>query len=425
MTSALDTAAPEPATAPPPPVPGPLQTQFPDALRDQLVALRRALHQHPELSGHETDTAIRLAAALMAVTVRRSADVRHIGNVVIGRIAGRQSDGPVVAIRGDIDALPIQEATGLPYASVSPGVMHACGHNVHATWAVGAAALLANAPAMGDVLIVLQPSEETGRGALEVLETGALAGVAAIFGGHVDRRFGVGQIVADEGSLAASADTFSIELIGRGAHAARPHESADPVVGAGALIGALQTIVARRLNPAIPAVVTIGTVHAGTATNVIPDRALLTGTLRAVDPATRSLLAQEVKRIAASTAATYGLEARVSVDLGTPPVINPPEPTAWARQATTNVLGASALVPLGFVNLAGEDFAQYLERIPGCFLRIGAREPGGPVIPAHSPQFVAAESSIFVGAAVLAETARVASAALARNRSGKTGIQER
>ena len=168
--------------------------------------------------------------------------------------------------------------------------MHACGHDVHATWAVGAAALLANAPAMGDVLIVLQPSEETGRGALEVLETGALEGVAAIFGGHVDRRFGVGQIVADDGSLAASADTFSIELIGRGAHAARPHESADPVVGAGALIGALQTIVARRLNPAIPAVVTIGTVNAGTATNVIPDRAVLTGTLRAVDPATRALL---------------------------------------------------------------------------------------------------------------------------------------
>jgi hippurate hydrolase len=194
------------------------------------------------------------------------------------------------------------------------------------------------------------------------------------------------------------------------------------VVGAGALIGALQTIIARRLNPAIPAVVTIGTVHAGTATNVIPDRAVLTGTIRAVDPATRAFLAQEVIRMTESTAATYGLEGRASVDLGTPPVINPPEPTAWARQATTSLLGASALVPLGFVNLAGEDFAQYLERIPGCFLRIGAREPGGPVIPAHSPQFVASESSIFVGAAVLAETARVASAALARNHSGGTRI---
>jgi hippurate hydrolase len=301
--------------------------------------------------------------------------------------------------------------------------MHACGHDVHATWAVGAGALLAAAPAVGDVLIVLQPSEETGSGALDVLATGMLDGVAAIFGGHVDRRFEVGQIVADEGSLAASADTFSIELIGRGAHAARPHESADPVVGAGALIGALQTIVARRLNPATPAVVTVGTVNAGTATNVIPDRAVLTGTLRAIDAPTRRLLQQEVERISQATAVTYGLEARVTVGLGTPPVVNPPEPIAWARRAVTSLLGSAALVPLGFVNLAGEDFAHYLERIPGCFLRIGAREPGGSMVPAHSPHFVAAESSIFVGAAVLAETARLASAALARNPSAARGIR--
>lgn len=414
MTAATGALVTDPA---PPPVPGPLQTQFPDVLRDQLVSLRRTLHEHPELSGQETDTATRLAGALTAVTIRRPAGVRRMGTVVIGRVAGRQSGGPVVAIRGDIDALPIQEATGLPYASVVPGVMHACGHDVHATWAVGAAALLASAPAIGDVVIVLQPSEETGQGALEVLATGALDGVAAIFGGHVDRRFGVGQVVADEGSLAASADTFTIELIGRGAHAARPHESADPVVGAGALIGVLQTIVSRRLNPATPGVVTVGTVNAGTATNVIPDRAVLTGTLRAVDPATRLLLQQEVKRLSQATAATYGLEARVTIGLGTPPLVNPPLPIAWAREATTSLLGSSALVPLGFVNLAGEDFANYLERMPGCFLRIGAREPGGPMIPAHSPQFVAAESSIFVGAAVLAETARVASAALARNPS--------
>src|SRR6185312_11669271 len=171
-------------------------------------------------------------------------------------------------------------------------------HDVHATWAVGAGALLAAAPAMGDVLIVLQPAEETGSGAIDVLETGALDGVSAIFGGHVDRRFVVGQVVADEGSLAASTDTFSIELIGRGAHAARPHESADPIVGVGALIGALQVIVSRRLNPALPAVVTVGTVHAGTATNIIPEQAVITGTLRAIDPATRRLLRDEVERIA-------------------------------------------------------------------------------------------------------------------------------
>jgi amidohydrolase len=396
-------------------VPGQLHNLFSEELREQLITLRRALHQHPELSGHETDTATRLAGALVAVTARRGAVVQRLGagNIVIGRIAGRRPGGPVVAIRGDIDALPIQEETGLPFASQVPGVMHACGHDVHATWAVGAGALLAAAPAAGDVLIVLQPSEETGSGALDVIETGALNGVAAIFGGHVDRRFGVGQVVADEGPLAASTDTFSIELVGRGAHAARPHESADPIVGTGALIGALQTIVARRLNPATSAVVTIGTVHAGTATNIIPERAVITGTLRAVDPATRKLLREEVERIATATASTYRLDASVTMGIGTPPVVNPPQPTAWAREAVTSMLGRSALVPLGFLNLAGEDFAHYQERMPGCFMRIGAREPGGEAIPAHSPRFAAAESSIFVGAAVLAESARVASAALA------------
>jgi amidohydrolase len=396
-------------------VPGPLQNLFPDELRDQLITLRRTLHQHPELSGHENDTATRLAGTLAAVTARRGAIVQRLGagNIVIGRIAGRRAGAPVVAIRGDIDALPIQEETGLPFASQVPGVMHACGHDVHATWAVGAAALLSADPAAGDVLIVLQPSEETGSGALDVIETGALDGVAAIFGGHVDRRFGVGQVVADEGPLAASTDTFSIEMVGRGAHAARPHESADPIVGTGALIGALQTIVARRLNPATSAVVTIGTVHAGTATNIIPERAIMTGTLRAVDPATRKLLREEVERIAIATASTYRLDARVTMGIGTPPVVNPPQPTAWAREAVTSVLGRAALVPLGFLNLAGEDFAHYQERMPGCFMRIGAREPGGEAIPAHSPRFTAAESSIFVGAAVLAESARVASAAIA------------
>jgi len=292
-------------------------------------------------------------------------------------------------------------------------VMHACGHDMHATWAVGAAALLAERPAQGDVLVVLQPAEETGSGALAILESGALDGVQAIFGGHVDRRFPVGQVVADEGPLAASADSFEIEIIGAGAHAARPHESADPIVGAAAIITALQTIVARRLNPATPGVVTIGAIHAGTASNVIPERAVLKGTIRAVDPASRDLMHEELRRIATSTAAAFRLEARVSAERGTPPIVNPPKATAWAREAASRLLGPSNVVPLGFLNLAGEDFAHYMERIPGCFMRIGAREAGGEVIPAHTPRFYAAEDSLFVGALVLAECARVASAALA------------
>ena len=319
----------------------------------------------------------------------------------------------MVAIRGDIDALPVREETGLSFASHNEGVMHACGHDVHATWAVAAAALLARMPASGDVVVVLQPAEETGHGAPAIIEAGALDGVRAIFGGHVDRRFAVGQVVADEGPLAASADMFEIELAGQGAHAARPHESADPIVGLGALIGAMQTIVSRRLNPANPGVVTIGAVHAGTASNVIPDRATLKGTVRAVDAASRTLMLDEVRRLAESVAAAYRLTARVSLDLGTPPIVNPPNATAWARRAAVAIVGEENVVPLGFLNLAGEDFAHYMERIPGCFLRIGARESGGVAIPAHAPKFYAAEESIFVGAAVLAEAARVASEALA------------
>ena len=392
-------------------LPDALGTLFPPERRDALVALRRDLHRHPELAFAETRTAAALERALAAL--RPASLERVAGTGLVARLRGRDPRAPVVAVRGDIDALPIHEATGLSYASVHDGVMHACGHDVHASWAVGAAHLLAERPAEGGVLIVLQPAEETGAGAAAILETGALDGAAAIFGAHVDRRFAVGEVVAQPGPLAAAADTFTIELLGRGAHGARPHESADPVVGAAALVSALQTIVARRVNPAVPAVVTVATLRAGTAPNVIAERATLGGTLRAVDPETRALLAAEVRRVADGIAAAHGLRATVAIELGPPPIVNPERPAAWARAAAESLLGAEAIVPLGITNMGGEDFAYYMERIPGCFLRIGAREPGGPPIAAHTPHFHAAEASLFVGAAVLAETARVASAALA------------
>jgi len=374
------------------------------------VALREEIHRHPELAFEERETSRRLYEALGEL---RPAALERIADTgVVARFRGRDPSAPVVAVRGDIDALPITEATGLPFASRRPGVMHACGHDVHAAWTIGVAHLLASEPAAGDVIVVLQPAEETGKGAAAVLASGALAGVAAIFGGHVDRRFAVGQVVAQAGPLAASADTFSVTLRGAGAHAARPHEGTDPVVGAGALIGALQTVVARRVNPSIPAVLTVGSVHAGTAPNVIPDCATLSGTLRAVDPDTRALLQHEMRRVVEGVAAAHGLTAEVTLEIGPPPLINASQPAGWARRAVEKVLGKEAVVPLGPLNLAAEDFASYLERMPGCFLRIGAREEGGATIPAHSPKFYAAPESIFVGAAVLAETARIASAEL-------------
>lgn len=390
-----------------------MSTGFTKADRRALSALRRDLHQHPELSWQETRTQATLERALAGLGITAVERVARTGLVAI--IPGRDTSGPVVALRGDIDALPITEATELDFASTTDGVMHACGHDVHASWAVGAALLLARDPAAGEVRVVLQPAEEVGGGAREVLSSGALDGVKAIFGAHVDRRFALGEVVAQEGPLAASTDSFSIVLHGEGAHGARPHESADPVVGAAGLIMALQTIVSRRLDPALPGVVTVSTVHAGRVANVIPETAELSGTIRATTADSRRLLISEVQRIAQSVAATHRLRAVVTLSEGTPPVVNPANGAAWAARAVHDVLGDEALVALGSTNMGGEDFAFYLEKIPGCFLRVGAREPGGDRIAAHSPRFYPAEESLFIGASVLAQCARVAGAALAKS----------
>jgi amidohydrolase len=395
----------------------PLDVQSYFSLDDarRLVELRRELHRHPELSWQESETAATLAAALAQFGITDVARVAGTG--LVARIPGRDRTAPVVALRGDIDALPITESTGLPFASENAGVMHACGHDVHASWAVAAARLLLAKPAMGDVLVVFQPAEEVGDGARAIVESGALANVAAIFGGHVDRRFEVGQVVAQSGALAASTDTFEVEILGAGAHGARPHESADPIVAAAAVVTALQTLVSRRLDPAQPGVVTVGTINAGTASNIIPDRARLTGTIRATTVAARTLLTREMVRMVNDVAKAYGVTATTSIGSGTPPIVNPERMASIAANAVTRVLGDAALVPLGTTNMGGEDFAVYMESIPGCFMRIGAREPGGRVIAAHSPGYYAAEGALFIGAAVLAECARTASAMLAADRS--------
>jgi amidohydrolase len=396
-------------------VPPDVQSHFSLDDARRLVELRRELHRHPELSWQESETAATLLAALASFGITEVSRVAGTG--LVARIPGRDRSAPVVALRGDIDALPITESTGLPFASENAGVMHACGHDVHASWAVGAARLLLAKPATGDVLVVFQPAEEVGDGARAVVESGALANVVAIFGGHVDRRFEVGQVVAQAGALAASTDSFEVEILGAGAHGARPHESADPIVAAAAIVTALQTLVSRRLDPGQPGVVTVGSINAGTASNIIPDRARLTGTIRATTVAARTLLTRELVRMVNDIAKAYGTTATTSLSGGTPPIVNPERMASIAASAVTRVLGDAALVPLGTTNMGGEDFAVYMESIPGCFMRIGAREPGGRVIAAHSPGYYAAEGALFIGAAVLAECARSASAMLAAEHS--------
>ncbi len=378
---------------------------------DELVGLRRALHADPELSLQEERTAARLEETLHRLGVRDV--IRVAGTGVVGRIPGRESGGPTVAVRGDIDALPILEDTGLPFASRNDGVMHACGHDVHASWTVAAARLLQAERAAGDVLLVLQPAEETGEGAAAVLATGVLDGVAAIFGAHVDLTFEIGQAMIQAGAVGAAADRFEVELLGKGAHGARPNLGLDPIVGAAQVISALQTVVTRRVPPDQPAVVTVGVLEAGSAHNVIPDRAVLKGTLRSLDPEVRELLADEVRHVAESVALACRLEARVRMLQGTPAVLNDARATAWAREAAASVIGAEAVKPLPAANMGGEDFAFYLERIPGCFIRVGARLPDNPVVGAHTPYFAPAEEAIFVGGALLAAAARRASSELA------------
>ncbi len=391
-------------------LPGSIAAMFSEAERTFLVELRRSLHRRPELSWKETQTQARLREALLGVGIT---DIRQTaGTGLVAHIPGRSAGGPSVAIRGDIDALPIQEETNLPFSSMHAGVMHACGHDMHAAWAVGAGMLLARDPAVGEVRILLQPAEELGEGAPRVLADGALDGVKAIFGGHVDWRFSLGEVVASPGPLAASTDTFEITFKGRGGHGARPQDTLDPIVGMAAFVSDVQTIVSRRLDPALPGVVTIGMLHAGSAPNVIPEVAHCGGTIRATTPETRALLCEELERLATAVAAAHRLTAEVTLREGTPPLMNGARSAAWAQEVVTDLLGADALKSLAVANMGGEDFAFYTEQIEGCFLRIGTLSEGRSRAGVHTPRFDPDEDALFVASAVLAECARRASAAL-------------
>jgi amidohydrolase len=391
-------------------LPAAIASRFSAEDRDRLIQLRRDLHQHPELSWQERGTQDRLRAALLALGILDVQDVADTG--LVARVPGTLRGGPAVALRGDIDALPIVEATGLPFASRNTGIMHACGHDMHATWAVGAAMLLARQPAVGEVRIILQPAEELGEGAPKVLASGALDGVEAIFGAHVDWRYRVGEVVADAGPLAASTDTFEVAFHGRGGHGARPQDAIDPIITLAAFVLEAQTIVSRRLDPALPGVVTIGVLDAGSAANVIPESARCTGTIRATTPETRQLLVSEVERLAHAVAATHRCTADVAMREGTPPLMNAQQASAWAKASARALLGEESLRSLAVANMGGEDFAFYTERMAGCFMRIGTWRDGRSGAGVHTPRFDPDEDALFVASALLADCARTASAAL-------------
>lgn len=371
----------------------------------RMVELRRTFHRYPELAFEEEKTALVIMEELQRLDI--PFEYGGVGGGIIGRITGKV-EGPKIALRADMDGLPGDEMTGLPFASVNPGKMHACGHDGHMAMLLGAAALLRENPPPGHVVLIFQPAEERGGGAKVMISSGALDGVRAIFGGHVMRQFKVGEIMVASGVITAQSDGFTFRIRGRGGHGARPHEAVDAVVVAGLLIMAVQTLVSREINPFHPSVVTIGQVQAGSAPNVIAEHAVLHGTIRTTERAVRKHIIDGLKRMAKATGALHNAIVDVEIKEGYPPVANTEQETEIARYAALKIVGQQGLVPVDHPSMGAEDFAYYLEQIPGCYVRFGARREGWENIPLHSPTFDFDEEVLKVGAAFFNEVAREA-----------------
>jgi amidohydrolase len=380
---------------------------------ESIVAMRRDLHRHPELSWQESRTAEKVCAYLDDLGIAYRAGVAGTG--VVAEIPGGTGTDRFLALRADMDALPIHEETGLPFASEVDGVMHACGHDGHTSILLGAARLLSESkePLPASLRLIFQPAEETGNGAKAMIKEGALDKVAMIFGGHVDRHYDLGEIIVTDGAVNASSDSFAIEIAGKGGHAARPHETTDAIVAGALLVTAIQTIVSREVNPAHPSVVTVGRFDAGTAHNVIAGHARLEGSIRAQDPEVREYLHHSLKRICGAVGELHGAAIDIEIEMGTPPVINPPAIATLSREAAALVVGQDKVKPMAVANMGGEDFAYYMEQVPGCYVRFGTVVPDREPHPAHSSLFDFDEKTLEIGALYYEALARVAGKAVA------------
>ncbi|WP_248923996.1 amidohydrolase [Paenibacillus hamazuiensis] len=368
-----------------------------EALLPELTRLRRDFHRHPELSMQEFRTTAAIKRLLEEAGIRLMPIGLPVG--AVAEIAGAEP-GPTVALRADIDALPIQEETGLPFASEVQGVMHACGHDFHMTALLGAARLLhaRRERLRGSVRLLFQPAEEKGTGALALIEAGALDGVQAIFGLHNKPELPVGKVGIAAGPLMASVDGFRLTVTGRGGHAAIPEAAIDPIVAASAIVGGLQTAVSRSISPFDSAVVSVCRFQAGTAWNVIPDEASLDGTVRAFRPEVRSLMPELLQRIAAGIASGYGAEAALKWYSGIPSVTND---GLMADLCRRTALALDLEVTEAKRSAGGEDFAYYQTKVPGCFMWVGT----GGTEEWHHPRFTLDERALAPAAALLAGAA--------------------
>jgi amidohydrolase len=359
-----------------------------DGMKDWLVDIRRTIHRHPELGFEEVETSKYVSGWLQKFGLDVNRGMAKTG--VVALLKGRKP-GRTVAIRADMDALPMDEANRVPYASEIKGKMHACGHDAHVTILLGVAKFLSSIPdqVKGNIKWIFQPAEEGGGGGRIMVEEGVLENpkVDAIFGAHVFPFLSVGKVGIYEREGLAAADRFTIKIIGKGGHAASPHVSKDPILAAGHLITQIHSIVSRNVNPLESGVITIGKVSGGTASNIIPDEVELIGTVRSLTPQVREELKSRIEQVTQGIARSFSIDCRFDFEYGYPVLINNPEMSKLVGLACSKGIGKEN-VEVVKPSMGGEDFAYYLEKVPGSFFRLGCRnEAKGLIHPYHSSLF--------------------------------------
>jgi amidohydrolase len=373
-------------------------------LAPRLIEIRRHLHAHPELSGQEHQTSAYVAGVLSSCGIQVHEGVGKTG--VIGDLIGQSSEPRCLGIRTDMDALPIQERTSLEFCSRNPGVMHACGHDIHTTVGLGTAMILAELRSQipGSIRFLFQPAEEIAQGAGWMIADGAAKGVDAFLSVHVFPSIPAGSIAVRYGALTAAADNLELTLVGESGHGARPHEAIDAIWLAAQVITTLQQAIGRTQNPLRPVVLTIGQIEGGRAPNIIADQVVLKGTVRSLHPETHANLPQWIEKIVASICEPYGASYHLNYERGVPSVHNDLRLTQLLERSAQAALGQDHVMVLPEPSLGAEDFALFLEQAPGSMFRLGVGH-GGTNYPLHHPQFEADESAIITGVMTMAYSA--------------------